>query len=121
LLTLHVRRILGTFVIATAFWTLSRYVSVEVKEVKADESASASASAAGEGEEEDDEEDYDDALLFLPTGLSRQRPQTFYKGSDPEWQEYKKLAADRPRLDKIRSMCSRFLNAWQRLILRQTS
>jgi hypothetical protein len=88
-----------------------------VKEVKADETTS----AAGEGEEEEDEEDYDDAILFLPTGLSRQRPQTFYKGSDPEWQEYKKLAGDRPRLEKIRSMCSRPLDAWQRLTFNQTS
>lgn len=54
-----------------------------------------------EGEDEDD--DYDDALLFLPTGFSRPKPQVFYKGSDPEWQEFKKVATDRPRCEKIHS------------------
>jgi hypothetical protein len=53
-------------------------------------------------DEDDDDEEYDDALLFLPTGLSRPRPKQFWKGSDPEWQEFKKLATDRQRVDKIR-------------------
>jgi len=55
-------------------------------------------------EDEDEDEDYDDTLLFLPTGLSRPRPKTFYRGSDPEWQEFRKLASDRPRAEKIRGM-----------------
>jgi hypothetical protein len=58
----------------------------------------------GEEEEDEDDEDYDDALLFLPTGLSRPKKRTFYKGSDPEWQEFKKISTDRPRLNRIRSM-----------------
>jgi hypothetical protein len=54
-------------------------------------------------DEDDEEDDYDDALIFLPTGFSRPRPQTYYKGSDPEWQEFKKVATDRPRVVKIQS------------------
>lgn len=54
--------------------------------------------------DDEDEEEYDDVLLFLPTGLSRPRPKTFYKGSDPEWQEFKRIAADQARAEKIRRM-----------------
>jgi hypothetical protein len=58
-------------------------------------------------DQDDDDEEYDDAILFLPTGFSRLRPKRFWKGSDPEWQEFKKVATDRPRVDKIRG--ERFL------------
>lgn len=54
-------------------------------------------------EDDEEEEEYDDALIFLPTGFSRPKPRTFYRGSDPEWQEFRKLATDRPRMEKIRS------------------
>lgn len=53
-------------------------------------------------------------LLFLPTGLSRPKPKSFYRGSDPEWREFRKLATDRPRVDKIRGTpcaCSALSNA----------
>ncbi|KAF2869524.1 hypothetical protein BDV95DRAFT_577595 [Massariosphaeria phaeospora] len=53
-------------------------------------------------EQEQDEED-EDVLLFLPTGLSRPRPQTYYKGSDPEWQEFIRIAPDRKRMDRLRA------------------
>jgi hypothetical protein len=53
-------------------------------------------------DEEEEEEEYDDAILFLPTGFSRPRRKTFYKGSDPEWQAFKKIATERPRVEKIR-------------------
>lgn len=42
------------------------------------------------------------AILFLPTGFSRAKPQQFYKGSDPEWQEFVRIAPDRQRIDRIR-------------------
>ncbi|KAF2705170.1 hypothetical protein K504DRAFT_460436 [Pleomassaria siparia CBS 279.74] len=53
----------------------------------------------------DKEKDPDDAgepLIFLPTGLSREKPRSYYKGSDPEWQEFVKIAPDRVRLQRIR-------------------
>lgn len=53
-------------------------------------------------EYEDDEEDGDDALLFFPTGFSRAKPQTYYKGSDPEWQEFIRIAPDKERTQRIR-------------------
>ena len=58
---------------------------------------------------DDEDEDDDGAILFLPTGFSRPRRKTFYKGSDPEWQDFKRIASDRPRVEKIRGMhhCAR--------------
>ncbi|WPH02627.1 Hypothetical protein R9X50_00549200 [Acrodontium crateriforme] len=64
-----------------------------------------------EGEEEDDiqlpepDENGDiwavEDSLFLPlTGMTKM-PRTFYKGSDPEWQEFVKLAKDKARQKKI--------------------
>lgn len=54
-------------------------------------------------EEEDEEEQSGEALIFLPTGLARQKqPPIFYKGSDPEWQEFKKLSKDPARIKKIK-------------------
>ncbi|KAF9699330.1 hypothetical protein EKO04_002582 [Ascochyta lentis] len=56
-----------------------------------------------EGEEEGDEYDdeHDNAILFVPTGLSRKKPATFYKGSDPEWQEFRKVVRDKKRVERI--------------------
>jgi hypothetical protein len=97
-----------------ATYGLGRYVGikVEVEEIKEGErTATRSGGQPGQDgwttvgqdvDDEDEDDEYDDAILFLPTGFSRLRPRTFYKGSDPEWQEFKKLAADRPRVDKIR-------------------
>ena len=55
-----------------------------------------------EEDEDDDDDDDDDSLIFFPTGFSRPRPRRFYRGSDPEWQTFARLAPDRQRLDKIR-------------------
>ncbi|KZM25580.1 uncharacterized protein EKO05_0001936 [Ascochyta rabiei] len=55
-----------------------------------------------EQDEEGDEDEYDDAILFLPTGFSRRKPHTFYKGSDPEWQEFKNIIKDKKRVERIR-------------------
>ncbi|CAI6282603.1 unnamed protein product [Periconia digitata] len=58
----------------------------------------------GDEEEDDDEDDEDEEVLFFfPTGLSKPKPRTFYKGSDPEWQEFIKFAPDRQRIVKIRN------------------
>jgi len=35
--------------------------------------------------------------LFIPMTWAKKMPRTYYKGSDPEWQEFIKIAKDRPR------------------------
>ncbi|KAF2831385.1 hypothetical protein CC86DRAFT_342165 [Ophiobolus disseminans] len=114
-------RLIGAIAVLSALYGVTRYISieVEVEEVQDDKSRStrpgkpisneegAEDSAGEESEEEyEDDEDDDDALLFLPTGFSRPKPKTFYKGSDPEWQEFRKVATDRPRVEKIRNELS---------------
>lgn len=41
--------------------------------------------------------------IFIPLGLARQRPETFYKGSDPEWQSFIEYRKDRQREPAIKS------------------
>ncbi|EME79681.1 uncharacterized protein MYCFIDRAFT_204907 [Pseudocercospora fijiensis CIRAD86] len=59
------------------------------------------------GEEEEEVEDGEDVgyasedSLFIPLTWSKKMPRTFYKGSDPEWQEFVKIAKDKQRHKKI--------------------
>ncbi|KAF2403717.1 hypothetical protein EJ06DRAFT_527321 [Trichodelitschia bisporula] len=46
--------------------------------------------------EETEEEDTDD-VLFIPLGWPKLREKTFYKGSDPEWQEFIKFSRNREK------------------------
>ncbi|MCJ1395108.1 hypothetical protein MMC18_007989 [Xylographa bjoerkii] len=63
-----------------------------------------------ESEEEDEDEEDEDIVpdtipedaWFIPLGLARQRPQTFYKGSDPEWQSFVDFAKDKTKNAHIR-------------------
>jgi hypothetical protein len=110
---------IGTVVVGAAFYILGRYLGIEVQVEAVDEKPQQPRPSAGAirngdeesdeagADEEDDAEDDDadedvEALLFLPTGFSRPKPQTFYRGSDPEWQEFTKLSKDKARAEKIR-------------------
>lgn len=101
-----------------AIYGFSRYIGIEVEVGVVDNEEGKATRHGGQngsdnewqqaGQEmddgEEDEEEYDDALLFLPTGLSRPTPKKFYRGSDPEWQDFIKMAKDKPRVEKIRGM-----------------
>ncbi|KAI9854785.1 MAG: hypothetical protein M1824_006597 [Vezdaea acicularis] len=39
---------------------------------------------------------------FIPLGLAFQLPHTYYKGSDPEWQEFIKFSQDSQRVEKVK-------------------
>ncbi|CAK4033412.1 Hypothetical predicted protein [Lecanosticta acicola] len=77
---------------------LSRYITVEV-EVLGDDGEEESQDA-GAGEREDDEFVEEDSL-FIPMTWAKKMPRTFYKGSDPEWQEFIKMAKDKQRQKKV--------------------
>ena len=55
-----------------------------------------------------DAEDYDvedeEELepIFIPLGWTKARPRTYYKGSDPEWQEFRRIAPDHKRHARMR-------------------
>ncbi|KAJ4372220.1 hypothetical protein N0V83_003994 [Neocucurbitaria cava] len=111
-------RLVGAVAIAGATYGLGRYLGleVEIEEVEEEQQKSTRSidQVSGDDEhyqpaedfnnEEESDDEYDDALIFLPTGFSRPRPRTYYKGSDPEWKEFRKLALDRPRVEKIRGI-----------------
>jgi len=66
-------------------------------------------SPVGEEEEEDVEgevqipDEMPEDALFIPVGLTRQRPQEFYKGTDPEWQSFIEFRKDPGKEKVIRS------------------
>ena len=53
---------------------------------------------AKEGDEEDS--------IFIPLGLAYELPRQYYKGSDPEWQSFIKLANDKQRCNYLKSTAS---------------
>lgn len=64
---------------------------------------------AEKGEEEEDlevdiPEELPEDAIFIPLGFTRQRPQEFYKGSDPEWRSFVEFRRDRDREKKVRRM-----------------
>lgn len=100
---LTLRRIatIGLYVAATYAYIniIGRYLDVEI-EVLDDEDM----------EEEDDEgEDgegpfyADEDSTFIPMTWATKMPRTFYRGSDPEWQEFVKIAKDKQRHHKIQN------------------
>jgi hypothetical protein len=63
----------------------------------------------GQGEEEYEFED-DEELepIFIPLGLwPKPKQRTYYKGSDPEWEEFVKFAKDAKRNKEARGKCER--------------
>lgn len=59
-------------------------------------------SEGAEGEDEQEEEfEIDEDAFFIPLTMAKKLPKEYYKGSDPEWQEFKKVAPDHPRVQKI--------------------
>lgn len=77
---------------------------------KAEEEAGADVEEEDEDEDEDEEdlipEIMPDDALFIPLGLAHQRPQTYYKGTDPEWQSFLEFASDHNRSYQVRSRSS---------------
>lgn len=53
-----------------------------------------------EGEEVVELEGEEDAI-FIPLTFATKLPREYYKGSDPEWQEFRKLAPDKERVQRI--------------------
>ncbi len=53
------------------------------------------------GNAKSEEEDEVDDSVFIPLGWARPRPRAYYKGSDPEWQEFIKLFKDKKRTQDV--------------------
>ena len=61
--------------------------------------------AAKDAEEEDVDipDEMPEDALFIPLWFARQKPKTFYKSTDPEWQSFVDFAKDKNRNRFIRS------------------
>ena len=77
----------------------------EASEIDQLETHATTQEVAGEDDEDDiiPEELPDDAL-FIPIGWPRQGPQTYYKGSDPEWQSFIEFARDQKRVKNCKGI-----------------
>lgn len=62
----------------------------------------------GHADEEEDEVEIPETMpedaIFIPLGFARQRPETYYKGTDPEWQSFIEYRKDREREPAITSL-----------------
>lgn len=56
----------------------------------------------GEDDEDIVPDELPDDALFIPVGWPRQRPQTYYKGTDPEWQSFVEFARDQKRVKRCK-------------------
>ena len=74
----------------------------EEAEQNSDSTASEEGSLTKDSEK-DGAEGTDDTL-FIPLGFAYQLPQTFYKGSDPEWQSFIQLSRNKKRCAFLKSM-----------------
>ncbi|KAF4555968.1 Hypothetical protein D9617_2g059340 [Elsinoe fawcettii] len=94
-------------------WLLADFeIAIEEEEVEeatqdddqAIESGQGQSEARGADVEQEQDEDVfegDEDAWFIPVMPARQLPREFYKGTDPEWQEYKKIAPDKEKVQKI--------------------
>lgn len=76
---------------------IGRYLDIEV-EILDDEDIEEE-----DGEDEDEEGPFyaDEDSTFIPMTWAKKMPRTWYRGSDPEWQEFVKIAKDKQRHRKI--------------------
>ncbi|ORY15023.1 hypothetical protein BCR34DRAFT_196978 [Clohesyomyces aquaticus] len=94
-------------------WAGKRPRTTEADHEALDEEKGEGEAEQGDEENEDDEEDEDEdededegeedvePLVFLPTGFSRKKQRTYYRGSDPEWQEFVRIAPNKDRVQRI--------------------
>lgn len=85
-------------ILALLYYMIPFTVEIEIHEYESEDGAVI-------GDEEDEEEDEElVGLFFLPLTWPKKMPRMFYKGSDPEWQEYIKFNKDKAKQKDICSM-----------------
>ncbi|KAL8779394.1 MAG: hypothetical protein Q9213_006962 [Squamulea squamosa] len=73
------------------------FVDDDEEDVKGSESKVGEDESLVKQESEDENEDEDGSSFFVPLGFAYQLPQTFYKGSDPEWQSFVQLSKNKKK------------------------
>ncbi|KAL8867274.1 MAG: hypothetical protein Q9174_005768 [Haloplaca sp. 1 TL-2023] len=91
---------------ALVYYALDRTLDSleEVEEVSKDQKTKRkNADDDNTGSEEADEEEDEEGSVFIPLGLAYELPRQYYKGSDPEWQSFIKLASDKQRCNYLKN------------------
>ena len=87
-----------------------RHMDIEIEfldEEEVEQEQEATQNAEGEEDEEAEEEEdgppfyADEENTFIPLTWSKKLPRSYYRGSDPEWQEFIKVAKDKSRHKKV--------------------
>jgi hypothetical protein len=81
-------------------------MDIEIEFIDDEEEEATEEQQQEEGEGEEEEQDgppfyADESSTFIPLTWSTKLPRTWYRGSDPEWQEFIKIAKDAPRHKKV--------------------
>lgn len=81
------------------YWRyLNQHIDIQIEELEEEEhSHQEQGEWEEQGEEEEEDEFADEDSTFIPMTWATKLPRTFYKGSDPEWKEFVKIAKDKPR------------------------
>lgn len=79
------------------------HISIEIEEVEQDEKAGNKAGTGAEiTDDDDDSQEVQEGDIFIPFTRSVELSRQYYKGSDPEWQEYINFSKD---LDRQTQVC----------------
>jgi len=81
-------------------WWISPEVEIEVTEVGKEQHGDPAASKGGEGEEDEWSEE---GSWFIPLTWAKKLPREYYKGSDPEWQDFIKASKDHAKIERLYS------------------
>lgn len=87
-----------------AYWQyVNQFIDIHIEEIEVEEEQATHKQGEWETQEEDSEEDEfaEEDNTFIPMTWPTKLPRSFYKGSDPEWQEFVKVAKDKPRHKKL--------------------
>ena len=87
-----------------AYWQyVNQFIDIHIEEIEVEEEQATHKEGEWETQEGDAEEDEfaEEENTFIPMTWPTKLPRTFYKGSDPEWQEFVKIAKDKPRHKKL--------------------
>lgn len=92
------------FSLPYAYWQyVNQFIDIHIEEIEVEEEQATHKQGEWETQEEDSEEDEfaEEDNTFIPMTWPTKLPRSFYKGSDPEWQEFVKIAKDKPRHKKL--------------------
>ena len=102
-LTLAYRRIVsfGLYTGSVAIYFYFFFPEIEIEEEHPESESPEDNDADADEDDEFEDVEPDEDSLFIPLSFAKRKERSFYRGSDPEWQEFVKLANDKEKRKKI--------------------